>query len=280
MSSTSPLRAATLPLAGGAGIPQMGLGTWPMNDDEARAAVADALRIGYRHVDTAENYRNELGVGQGIRDAGVAREELFVTTKFNKEWHSIDGTRAACEASLKRLGMDYVDLLLIHWPNPAQDRYVQAFEGLLKLRDAGLVRAVGVSNFKAAHLQKLFDAGLTPQVNQIELSPTRPRRDLVALHKRHGIVTESWSPLDRGGDLLKAQAIVGAAEAHGVTPAQVVLRWHVQQGLVAIPKSSDPKRQRLNLDVFGFVLSAAEMAAIDRLEDAAANLLDADRFGH
>lgn len=251
-----------------------------MNDDEARVAVAGALRIGYRHVDTAENYRNEVGVGQGIRDAGVAREELFVTTKFNKEWHSVDGARTACEASLQRLGLDYVDLLLIHWPNPAQDRYVQAFEGLLRLRDAGLVRAVGVSNFKAAHLQKLLDAGLTPQVNQIELSPTRPRRDLVALHRQHGIVTESWSPLDRGGDLLKAQAVAGAAEAHGVTPAQVVLRWHVQQGLVAIPKSSDPERQRLNLDVFGFALSAAEMAAIDQLEDPSANLLDADRFGH
>ena len=157
---------------------------------------------------------------------------------------------------------------------------MQAFEGLLKLRDAGLVRAVGVSNFKVAHLQKLFDAGLTPQVNQIELSPTRPRKELVALHRAHGIVTESWSPLDRGGDLLNADSIQKAAAAHGVTPAQVVLRWHVQQGLVAIPKSADPERQRLNLDVFGFALSAAEMAAIDALEQPEPKLLDADRFGH
>ena len=274
------LRADTVTLAGGVQLPQMGLGTWPMNDDEAALAVKSALQIGYRHLDTAENYRNEVGVGQGIRDAGVAREDLFVTTKFNKEWHSVEGARTACEASLKRLGLDYVDLLLIHWPNPAQDRYVQAFEGLLKLRDAGLVRAVGVSNFKVAHLQKLFDAGLTPQVNQIELSPTRPRKELVALHREHGIVTESWSPLDRGGDLLKADAIQKAAAAHGVTPAQVVLRWHVQQGLVAIPKSADPERQRLNLDVFGFALSAAEMAAIDALEQPEPKLLDADRFGH
>ncbi|QIL71460.1 aldo/keto reductase [Diaphorobacter sp. HDW4B] len=274
------LRADTVTLAGGVQLPQMGLGTWPLNDDEAAVAVKSALQIGYRHVDTAENYRNEVGVGQGIRDAGVAREEIFVTTKFNKEWHSVEGARTACEASLKRLGLDYVDLLLIHWPNPAQDRYVQAFEGLLKLRDAGLVRAVGVSNFKVAHLQKLFDAGLTPQVNQIELSPTRPRKELVALHRVHGIVTESWSPLDRGGDLLKADAIQKAAAAHGVTPAQVVLRWHVQQGLVAIPKSADPERQRLNLDVFGFALSAAEMAAIDALEQPEPKLLDADRFGH
>ena len=274
------LRADTVTLAGGVQLPQMGLGTWPLNDDEAAVAVKSALQIGYRHLDTAENYRNEVGVGQGIRDAGVAREELFVTTKFNKEWHSVEGARTACEASLKRLGLDYVDLLLIHWPNPAQDRYVQAFEGLLKLRDAGLVRAVGVSNFKVAHLQKLFDAGLTPQVNQIELSPTRPRKELVALHRAHGIVTESWSPLDRGGDLLKADAIQKAAAAHGVTPAQVVLRWHVQQGLVAIPKSADPERQRLNLDVFGFALSAAEMAAIDALEQPEPKLLDADRFGH
>lgn len=274
------LRADTVALAGGVQLPQMGLGTWPMNDDEAAVAVKSALQIGYRHLDTAENYRNEVGVGQGIRDSGVAREEIFVTTKFNKEWHSVEGARTACEASLKRLGLDYVDLLLIHWPNPAQDRYVQAFEGLLKLRDAGLVRTVGVSNFKVAHLQKLFDAGLTPQVNQIELSPTRPRKDLVALHRAHGIVTESWSPLDRGGDLLKADTIQKAAAAHGVTPAQVVLRWHVQQGLVAIPKSADPERQRLNLDVFGFALSAAEMAAIDALEQPEPKLLDADRFGH
>ena len=274
------LRADTVALAGGVQLPQMGLGTWPMNDDEAAVAVKSALQIGYRHLDTAENYRNEAGVGQGIRDSGVAREEIFVTTKFNKEWHSVEGARTACEASLKRLGLDYVDLLLIHWPNPAQDRYVQAFEGLLKLRDAGLVHAVGVSNFKVAHLQKLFDAGLTPQVNQIELSPTRPRKELVALHRVHGVVTESWSPLDRGGDLLKADAIQKAAAAHGVTPAQVVLRWHVQQGLVAIPKSADPERQRLNLDVFGFALSAAEMAAIDALEQPEPKLLDADRFGH
>ena len=274
------LRADTVALAGGVQLPQMGLGTWPMNDDEAAVAVKSALQIGYRHLDTAENYRNEVGVGQGIRDSGVARDEIFVTTKFNKEWHSVEGARTACEASLKRLGLDYVDLLLIHWPNPAQDRYVQAFEGLLKLRDAGLVRAVGVSNFKVAHLQKLFDAGLTPQVNQIELSPTRPRKELVALHRAHGIVTESWSPLDRGGDLLKADLIQKAAAAHGVTPAQVVLRWHVQQGLVAIPKSADPERQRLNLDVFGFALSAAEMAAIDALEQPEPKLLDADRFGH
>ena len=274
------LRADTVALAGGVQLPQMGLGTWPMNDDEAAVAVKSALKIGYRHLDTAENYRNEVGVGQGIRDSGVAREEIFVTTKFNKEWHSVEGARTACEASLKRLGLDYVDLLLIHWPNPAQDRYVQAFEGLLKLRDAGLVRTVGVSNFKVAHLQKLFDAGLTPQVNQIELSPTRPRKELVALHRAHGIVTESWSPLDRGGDLLNADSIQKAAAAHGVTPAQVVLRWHVQQGLVAIPKSADPERQRLNLDVFGFALSAAEMAAIDALEQPEPKLLDADRFGH
>ena len=274
------LRADTVTLAGGVQLPQMGLGTWPMNDDEAAVAVKSALQIGYRHLDTAENYRNEVGVGQGIRDSGVARDEIFVTTKFNKEWHSVEGARTACEASLKRLGLDYVDLLLIHWPNPAQDRYVQAFEGLLKLRDAGLVRAVGVSNFKVAHLQKLFDAGLTPQVNQIELSPTRPRKELVALHRAHGIVTESWSPLDRGGDLLNADSIQKAAAAHGVTPAQVVLRWHVQQGLVAIPKSADPERQRLNLDVFGFALSAAEMAAIDALEQPEPKLLDADRFGH
>jgi 2,5-diketo-D-gluconate reductase A len=278
-TTTAPL-ATTLDLGQGVHIPQIGLGTWPLNDEQAEQAVDSALRMGYRHVDTAENYRNEVGVGAGLRRSGVPREEVFITTKFNKEWHSVDGVRTACEASLQRLGVDYVDLLLIHWPNPAQGRYVQAFEGMLRLREAGLVRAVGVSNFLPAHLQALFDAGMVPQVNQIQLAPSHPRADLVALHRAHGVVTESWSPLERCGPLVQTPPVEAAAQRLGVTSAQVVLRWHVQQGFVAIPKSADPVRQRLNLDVFGFALSADEMAAITALATPVAKIADAETFGH
>lgn len=163
--------APLITLSNGVRMPQLGLGTWPMNDAEAAETVARALDIGYRLIDTAENYENERGVGEGIRRAGVAREEVFVTTKFNRKWHSIDGARQACEASLERLGLEYIDLFLVHWPNPDQGRYIEAFEGLVKLQEAGLVRAIGTSNFKPAHLQRLFDAGLCPQVKP---DPPRP----------------------------------------------------------------------------------------------------------
>jgi len=167
--------APLLTLSNGVEMPRLGLGTWPMNDAEAAETVALALDMGYRLIDTAENYENERGVGEGIRRSGVARGELFVTTKFNRKWHSVEGARQACEASLERLGLDYIDLFLVHWPNPDQGRYVEAFEGLVKLQEAGLVRAIGTSNFKPAHLQQLFDRGLCPQVNQIHLDPWHAR---------------------------------------------------------------------------------------------------------
>jgi len=163
--------APLLTLSNGVEMPRLGLGTWPMNDSEAAETVALALDMGYRLIDTAENYENERGVGEGIRRAGVARGELFVTTKFNRKWHSVEGARQACEASLERLGLDYIDLFLVHWPNPDQGRYVEAFEGLVKLQEAGLVRAIGTSNFKPAHLQQLFDRGLCPQVNRSTSTP-------------------------------------------------------------------------------------------------------------
>ena len=171
--------APTLTLANGVEMPQLGLGTWPMNDAEAAVTVAAALDMGYRLIDTAENYENERGVGEGIRQSGVARADLFVTTKFNRKWHSVDGARAACEASLERLGLDYIDLLLVHWPNPDQGRYVEAYQGLVRLLEAGLVKSIGTSNFKPAHLQKLFDLGLVPHLNQIQLDPYHLRDDLV-----------------------------------------------------------------------------------------------------
>lgn len=270
----------TLTLLNGVEMPQLGLGTWPMDDAEASRAVASALDLGYRLIDTAENYRNEAGVGAGIRQSGVSRDQIFVTTKFNREWHSVDGVRQACEASLSRLGLDYIDLLLIHWPNPAQDRYVDAFHGLTRLLESGVVRSIGTSNFKVTHLQRLLDQGLVPHVNQIQLDPYHLRDDVVALHKAHGIVTETWSPLGRGGEMLADPAITAVAERHGRTPAQVVLRWQTQSGYVPAPKSSDPTRQAQNLNVFDFELSADEMTALNALNRPDPKMMDADVFGH
>jgi 2,5-diketo-D-gluconate reductase A len=261
-------------------MPQLGLGTWPMNDGEAEVAVARALDIGYRLIDTAENYGNERGVGQGIRKSGVSRAEVFVTTKFNRQWHSLDGARSACLASLERMQLDYIDLLLVHWPNPDQDRYLEAFQGLVRLLDAGLVRAIGTSNFKPAHLQRLFDHGLTPHVNQIQLDPYHLRNDLVALHQARGIVTETWSPLGRGNQMLTDPAIVAAAQRHGRTSAQIVLRWHTQSGYIPAPRSLDALHQAQNLDVFSFTLSSDEMAALNALDRPDPEMFDADRFGH
>ncbi|HND59508.1 MAG TPA: aldo/keto reductase [Thauera aminoaromatica] len=272
--------APLLTLSNGVEMPRLGLGTWPMNDSEAAETVALALDMGYRLIDTAENYENERGVGEGIRRAGVARGELFVTTKFNRKWHSVEGARQACEASLERLGLDYIDLFLVHWPNPDQGRYVEAFEGLVKLQEAGLVRAIGTSNFKPAHLQQLFDRGLCPQVNQIHLDPWHARSDHIEVHEARGIVTESWSPLGRANAMLADPAILDVARRHGRTPAQVILRWHTQLGYVPIPKSSNPKRLAENLDVFGFELSAEELAAIGALDRPDPEMLDSDVFGH
>ena len=272
--------APTLTLANGVEMPQLGLGTWPMNDAEAAVTVAAALDMGYRLIDTAENYENERGVGEGIRQSGVARADIFVTTKFNRKWHSVDGARAACEASLERLGLDYIDLLLVHWPNPDQGRYVEAFQGLVRLLEAGLVKSIGTSNFKPAHLQKLFDLGLVPHLNQIQLDPYHLRDDLVAIHREKGIVTGAWRPLGCGNAMLADPVISAVAERHGRTTAQVILRWLTQQGFVATPKSSNPTRMAQNLDIFGFSLSADEMAALGRLDRPDPEMFDADSFGH
>jgi len=272
--------APTVTLAHGAELPVLGLGTWPLRGPDGAAAIRTALEAGYRLIDTAENYRNEDAVGQGLRESGVPREEVFLTTKFNREWHSVDGARRAAEASLARLGVDYLDLLLIHWPNPDQGRYVQAFEGLLKLLDAGVVRAVGTSNFKPAHLQDVIDAtGTVPDVNQINLNPYATRGAGVAFHAEHGIVTEAWSPI-KPTSMLDDQVITGIAAAHHRSPAQVVLRWHLQRGFVPIPKSASVKRQRENLAVFDFELTDDEVAAISALDRGEAGVTDSDSFGH
>ncbi|MEA5154166.1 aldo/keto reductase [Raineyella sp.] len=279
---TSVPLAPTTPLRSGGAIPLLGLGTWPMTGPACTEAVAIAIEAGYRLVDTAENYENEDAVGAGVRRAAVPREEVFVTTKFNKKWHGRELVRASLEAALERMGLDYVDLLLIHWPNPDQGKHVEAYEGLLAVQQAGLARAIGTSNFTEPFLTDLFGHGYVPEVNQIELDPTRPRRDLVAIHREHGIVTEAWSPLgrDHRDDLMASPAVVEAARAVGRTPSQVVLRWQVQQGFVAVPKSADPGRQVENLSVFDFSLSDEQMAAINALEDPQADIVDPYAFGH
>ncbi|MER5451724.1 aldo/keto reductase [Streptomyces sp. NPDC002764] len=247
----------------GTRLPAVGLGTWPMSDAEAERAVAEALGLGYRLVDTATNYRNESGVGLGIARGGVPREEIVVTTKLPGRDHGYEETLASFEDSRRRLGLEYVDLYLIHWPLPRVDRYVDSWRAMIKLREDGLVRSIGVSNFTAEHIERLEkETGVLPSVNQIELHPLFPQEELRAFHTAKGVLTESWSPLGRGSDLLDDPALVSIAEDLGVTPGQVVLRWHTQLGAVPIPKSSDPGRQRANLDVFGFELDAGQMRAV------------------
>ncbi|GAA4377471.1 aldo/keto reductase [Paeniglutamicibacter cryotolerans] len=275
---TSPL----IRLANGASMPLLGFGTWPLSDAEAGAAVVHAIDAGYRMIDTAENYHNEEGIGLALARHDLARAELFVTTKFNKEWHSFQGVRDAWDHSATRLGVDYIDLMLIHWPNPEQGTYVQAWEGLVKLLKSGKVRAIGTSNFAPAQLSELIDAtGVVPDVNQIQFSPQWFDKERLDFHAEAGIATQAWGSLGRGrSGLLAAAPVVEAAAAHGVTPAQAVLRWHVQHGVVPVAKTVDPQRMSENLDVFGFELDAGEMAGIDGLNGTAEDPVDPFGFGH
>jgi 2,5-diketo-D-gluconate reductase A len=250
-------------LADGTTIPQLGLGTWPLDDGGAHVVVADALRAGYRLVDTATNYGNERGVGRAIREADVPRDEIFITTKLPGAQHGRPEAVAGLDESLDRLGLDHVDLYLIHWPLPAIGRYVETWEALVELRSQGKAQSIGVSNFTPAQIDEIVAAtGVVPVVNQVELHPQFSQRELRAWHAAHSIVTESYSPLGPDTDVLQDRAIAAIAAAHGRTPAQVILRWHVQIGAVPIPKSADPARLRQNLDVFEFELDAGEMDAL------------------
>jgi len=256
----------TISFNDGRASPQVGLGVWKTPDDGAGDAVAAALDVGYRHVDTAAAYKNERGVGEGLRRAGVPREEVFVTTKLWNEEQGFDRTLRAFDASLEQLGLDHVDLYLIHWPSPARDLYVDTWRAFIRLKEEGRVRSIGVSNFTAEHLDRLADeTGVTPAINQIELHPRFQQRALREAHAERGIVTQSWSPLGQG-QLLQDPAIAGIAAKHGRTPAQVVIRWHVDNGLVVIPKSVTPSRIAENFDVFGFALDADDLAAITKLD--------------
>ena len=239
--TTTPLTTPT----GSVPIPSIGFGVWQVPDDEVEAAVTTALEAGYRHVDTARLYGNEEGVGRALAASDVPREDVFVTTKVWNDDHGRDATLAAFDASLQRLGLDVLDLFLIHWPAPGQDRYVETWQALRELRDEGRVRAIGVCNFHAPHLQRLLDeTGEAPSINQVELHPYLQQAPLREFHAEHGIVTESWSPLASGKRVLDDPVIGRIAQQHGATPAQVVIAWHLALGLVVLPKSVTPVTHR------------------------------------
>ncbi|MFF8883098.1 aldo/keto reductase [Streptomyces flaveolus] len=256
----------TVTLNNGVEIPQLGFGVFQVPDAETTAAVSAALEAGYRSIDTAAIYGNEAGVGRALADSGIARDDLFVTTKLWNADQGYDATLKAFDTSLDKLGLDHVDLYLIHWPTPARDLYRESWKAIEKLVADGRIRAAGVSNFQPAHLERLIaGSDLVPAVNQVELHPGLQQRELRAAHARLGIVTEAWSPLAQGA-VLKDEAITTLAARHGKSAAQVVLRWHLQLGNVVIPKSVTPARIRENLDVFDFTLTDDEMTAIAGLD--------------
>jgi 2,5-diketo-D-gluconate reductase A len=251
----------------GHAMPRLGLGVWQTPPEATADAVATALAAGYRHIDTAAAYRNEVGVGEGVKRSGLARDEVFVTTKLWNDFQGFDSTLRAFEGSLRRLGFDFLDLFLIHWPAPKQDRYLESWRAMVRLREEGRVRSIGVSNFAVQHLDRLIDeTGVTPAVNQIELHPTFSQEVLRTEDYERSIVTESWSPLGQGA-LLTNPTLAEIGRKHGKTAAQVVIRWHLTLDLVVIPKSVTPSRIVENFDVWDFDLDAADMAAIAALDN-------------
>jgi 2,5-diketo-D-gluconate reductase A len=257
----------TLSLSDGSQIPQFGFGTWQIPEEKAAAAVSAALAAGYRLIDTASIYANETGVGVGMLESGVPREEIYVTTKLWNSHQGYDEALRACDESLRRLRLDYADLYLIHWPAPRQGRYLESWRALVTLKNEGRVRSIGVSNFQIPHLRRLLDeTGVIPSVNQIELHPYFQQRPLRTFHAQHGIVTESWSPLGQGA-LLRDKRVLCIAQKHQKTAAQIVLRWHLDSDLATIPKSVNPERIRENFNIFDFRLDAGDMALLNDLDN-------------
>jgi diketogulonate reductase-like aldo/keto reductase len=255
-------------LNNGVEMPQLGFGVWQVPDDEAERAVTTALEAGYRSIDTAAIYGNEEGTGKAITASGIARQDLFVTTKLWNSDQGYDATLRAFDASLEKLGLEYIDLYLIHWPLPSRGKYIDTYRAFEKLYADGRAKAIGVSNFLPEHLEKLIDAtSVIPAVNQIELHPHLQQDAARAYHAEQGIATEDWSPLGSGRGLLEVPAIVAIAQKHGRTPAQIVLRWHLQLGNIVIPKSVTPSRIKENIDVFDFSLDAEDIAAITALNE-------------
>ena len=266
--------------AGAIDIPQLGFGVWQVPEDEVEAAVAHAVKTGYRSIDTAALYRNEAGVGRALAAVDVPRDELFVTTKVWNDHQSHDRTLRAFDTSMAKLGIDVLDLYLIHWPAPAQDLYVEAWKTLLQLREEGRVRAVGVCNFTVDHLQRLHDeTGEFPAINQVELHPYLQQAELREFHAEHEILTEAWSPLASGGSVLADDTVREVAAKHGVTPAQAILRWHTQIGNVVIPKSVTPSRIEENFDLFRFELDSDDLSGFATLDRGERTGPDPAAFG-
>jgi len=265
-------------LGEGVQMPQLGFGVFQVPPPETAGVVAQALQAGYRHIDTAAAYRNEQGVGEAIRDSGLPREDVFVTTKCFNDDQGYEQAQRACAASLERLGFEFVDLYLIHWPVPAHDLYAETWRAFVELRRQGRTRAIGVSNFTEQHLRRVIDdSGVVPAINQVELHPYLQQPELRRVHAELGIVTEAWSPLAQGA-VLDDHTITAIADEHGKTPGQVVIRWHLQLGNVVIPKSVTPERIRENVDVFDFELSEAQMQAIAAMDRGERTGPDPDTF--
>ena len=253
-------------LPDGTTLPHVGFGTYPLRGEEGIQAMVSALEAGYRYLDTAVNYENEREVGEALRRSGVPRAEVFVATKIPGRAHEHDAAVTAVEQSLERLGLEQVDVALVHWPNPSQGRYVEAVQALMECRDRGLVRWVGTSNYTTAHLHEVIDAtGEAPVLNQVECHPLFPQSDLLAVHEQLGVLTQAWSPLGKRQAQYDAEAVAGPAGRLGVSPAQVILRWHLQRGVMPLPKSGTPERQRANLDVLDLELTEQEVEAITAL---------------
>jgi len=275
------MSAPTILLNNGKTMPQIGFGTSPLNDEKVIPAVIAAIEAGYRHIDTAYRYNNESGVGQGIRDSGINREDLFVTTKLDGPFQGDDRAIGGLDESLRRLGLDYVDLLLIHWPLPQRDEYVSTWKTFEKLFAAGKTRSIGLSNFKPAHIDRLLaESTIRPTVNQIQLNPRITRPEQRAYNLEQGIVTEAWSPLGAGNDLLENPTLAAIAAKYGKTPGQIVLRWHIELGTVAIPRSANPGRIAQNIDIFDFMLTNDEISAISALDTGKEPRVDSDKTGH
>lgn len=265
----------------GTSIPAIGFGTYPLKGEEGIAAMTSALEVGYRLLDTAVNYENEREVGEALRRSGLPREEVQIASKVPGRDHANERAVASVESSLDALGVDYLDMALIHWPNPSVGLYREAWKALVEVRERGLARSIGVCNFTAQHLKDIIDAtGVTPSVNQIELHPYFPQAQMRAENERLGIRTEAWSPLGKRRAPFEEPPVAQAAQAHDVTPAQVILRWQVQLGNVPLPKSATPERQRTNLDIFGFELTEQEMDAITALGQGNGRLFDGDPDVH
>jgi 2,5-diketo-D-gluconate reductase A len=262
-------------------VPVIGFGTYPLRGDDGVEAMVRALEAGYRLLDSAVNYGNEEEVGEAVRRSGLAREDVQVTSKIPGRHHEYDQAIASVEESLRRMRFDYLDLVLVHWPNPSVGKYVEAWRALVELRKRGLVRSIGVSNFTEQHLRAVIEeTGVVPAVNQIELHPYFPQQHMLQVNADLGIQTESWSPLGKRSAPFSEPPVADAAERYGVTPAQVILRWQLQRGSLPLPKSATPQRQRQNLDVFGFELTGAEVESITALGRPDGRLFGGDPDSH